>query len=64
MEVVEMATGERFKQLVTLYSKSAMQDMYGSGFVGEVISQACLAKGYNPIGAGLAIEELLKNARN
>ncbi|MEJ7694335.1 hypothetical protein [Daejeonella sp.] len=49
-----------FNSLIETYKKAGVPDMYGSGLVGELVSRSCIAKGYNPLGAGPAIEELLK----
>ena len=42
------------------YAKNLPGDIYGSGLVAEILTKACIEKGYNPKGAGQAINRLLK----
>jgi hypothetical protein len=59
-EIVEMVKSIRFKPLIERYQKTNTKDMYNSGLTAEVLNQVCIEKGYSPIGAGRAIDQLLK----
>lgn len=58
-EITELKS-EKFKSFFDSYSKTQTTDLYASGLLAEVLNQACIEKGYNPIGAGLIINDLLK----
>jgi hypothetical protein len=60
LELREFMQSERFKPLADLYSKSLTGDMYGAGFSAEILSRACIEKGFNPVGAGRAIKALMR----
>ena len=59
-EIIEMAKSDNFKKLVETYSKTETRDMYASGLSAEILNRACIEKGYSPIGAGRAINTLMK----
>jgi hypothetical protein len=60
MEIIELFKTDKFKPLAESYVKTKTGDMYGSGFSAELLNQACIIKGYNPIGAGLVVDSLMK----
>lgn len=60
LELIELSKSDKFKRLAESYSKTNTRDMYGSGFSAELFNQACIIKGYNPIGAGPAVDLLMK----
>ncbi len=59
-QIIEIAKSDYFKTLVDRYSKTATRDMYASGLSAEILNRACIKKGYSPIGAGRAINTLMK----
>ncbi|HEY1019103.1 MAG TPA: hypothetical protein VGE25_08905 [Sediminibacterium sp.] len=59
-EIIEVANSDSFKTLIEKYSKTETRDMYASGLSAELINRACIEKGYNPIGAGRAINVLMR----
>ena len=59
-EIIEVAKGDKFKTFVAKYSKTETRDMYASGLSAEILNRACLEKGYSPIGAGRAINTLMR----
>lgn len=59
-EIIEIAKSDRFKTLVERYSKTETRDLYASGLSAEILNRACIEKGYSPIGAGRAINMLMK----
>lgn len=60
VEIIEAMKSDQFKLLIEKYAKNPPADMYGSGFAAENLSKACIEKGFNPIGAGQAINHLLR----
>lgn len=60
LEIMEAMKGDEFKLLAEKYAKNPPGDLYGSGFLAEILTKACIEKGYSPIGAGQAINQLLK----
>lgn len=58
--IIEHFKSDNFKSLLETYKKNQVADMYGSGLTGELLSRACIENGYNPFGAGPAIELLMK----
>lgn len=60
MEIIEAFKSNKFKPLAESYAKTQARDMYGSGFSAELFNRICIEKGYSPIGAGLAINRLMK----
>lgn len=59
-EIIETAKSEKFKPLAGSYQKTETRDMYAAGFSAELLSRACIEKGYSPVGAGQAINALMK----
>jgi hypothetical protein len=59
-EIIETAKSDHFKTLVEQYAKTKTQDMYGSGLSAELLNRACIEKGYNPFGAGVVINKLMR----
>ena len=60
LEIMEAMKSDQFKLLAEKYAKNPPGDLYGSGLVAEILSKACIEKGYSPIGAGQAINQLLR----
>lgn len=58
--IIEVAKSNRFKTLLEKYSKTETRDMYASGLSAELINRACIEKGYSPVGAGRAINALMR----
>jgi|SRR5688572_1987056 len=59
-EIIETAKNDHFKILVEKYSKTETRDMFASGLSAEILNRACIEKGYNPIGAGRSIKNLMR----
>ena len=59
-EIVSLLKTEKYVQLVDLYKISHPSDIYSSGLSAELFNQACIDKGYNPIGAGRIVNELMR----
>ncbi len=60
MGIVETTKNEKYRTLVEKYSKTETSDLYASGLSAEILNLACIEKGYNPIGAGRAINKLTR----
>jgi hypothetical protein len=60
MEIIEATKSDNYKTLVEKYSKTETRDMYASGLSTEILNRACIEKGYNPIGAGRTINNLMR----
>lgn len=58
-EIAAVLKTEKFIKLVALYKISHPADMYASGLSSELFNQACIDKGYSPIGAERIINELM-----
>ena len=52
----DVAFMERFKS----YGKTKTNYMYSAGLAGEVLSLACIEKGYDPVGAGDSLHRLME----
>jgi hypothetical protein len=59
-EIMETAQKEDFKILAEKYKKTNINDMYAAGFTAEILNLACIAMGFNPIGAGREINKLMR----
>lgn len=59
-EIVNLIKSEEFEWLVERYKKTEVPDMYGSGLAAEIINRACIKLGYNPSGAGQAINSFMR----
>ena len=59
-EIIEIVKSDHFKALVEKYFKTETRDMYASGLSAEILNRACIKKGYSPIGAGRAINTLMR----
>lgn len=59
-EIIEITKGDDYKMLVEKYSKTETRDMYASGLSAEILNRACIEKGFSPIGAGRAINTLMR----
>jgi hypothetical protein len=59
-KVVEEMKNEKFRPLVESYANSETRDMYAAGLAAELLNRACIDKGFNPVGAGKAINSLMK----
>lgn len=59
-EIIEFVNSGRFKTLIESYSNTDTQDVYAAGLSAELLNRACLEKGYSPIGAGRAINVLMR----
>jgi len=59
-EIIEIAKRDDYKTLVEKYSKTETRDMYASGLSAEILNRACIEKGFSPIGAGRAINTLMR----
>jgi len=51
---------EKYKEMISQYQATKINDMYGSLLTSELFYRSFLAKGYNPIGSGLKFNELQK----
>ena len=60
MEIIEATKSANYKTVVEMYSKTETHDMYASGLTTEILNRACIEKGYNPIGAGRTINNLMR----
>jgi hypothetical protein len=60
MEIIEATKSDNYKTLVEKYSKTETRDMFASGLSTEILNRACIEKGYNPIGAGRIINNLMR----
>ena len=58
--IIQAARTDKYKPLARSYAKTQTYDIYNAGFSAELLSRVCIDNGYNPIGAGIAIEKLLK----
>jgi hypothetical protein len=58
-KILETAKSDNFKTLIEKYEKTEVSDLYASGLSAELINRACIEQGFNPIGAGQAINSLL-----
>jgi hypothetical protein len=59
-EIVALIKTDKFLKIVDLYKISHPSDIYASGLSAELFNQACIDKGYNPIGAGRIVNELMR----
>ena len=59
-EIIALYKTDKYVQLVELYKISDPFDMYGLGLSTELFNNACIDKGYNPIGAASIANELLR----
>ncbi len=59
-EIIEVMKSDRYKMIEEKYSKTDTWDMYATGLLAELLNRACIEKGYNPVGAGRAINSLLR----
>lgn len=59
-EIASLLKTKKFIKMVDLYKISHPSDMYASGLSAELFNQACIDKGYNPIGAGRIANELMR----
>ena len=59
-EIVALLKTEKFIKIVDLYKISHPSDIYASGLSAELFNQACIDKGYNPIGAGRIVNEIMR----
>lgn len=59
-EITALFKTEKFIEIVDLYKISHPPDMYASGLSAELFNQACIDKGYNPIGAGRIANQLMR----
>ncbi|MEJ7822217.1 MAG: hypothetical protein WKF85_07845 [Chitinophagaceae bacterium] len=59
-EIASLFKTEKFVRIVELYKISHPSDMYASGLSAELFNQACIDKGYNPIGTGRIANELMR----
>lgn len=59
-QIIETFKSDKFKLLVDSYSKTETSDIYASGLSAEILNCVCIEKQYSPIGAGLAIDSLMK----
>ncbi len=60
MEIIEASKSDKYKSLAESYSNTETRDMYAAGFSAELLNRICIEKGYSPIGAGRAIDKLMK----
>jgi len=63
-QIMEAMKSDEIKALARRYEATDVADLYGSGFSAEVLNRACIEKGYDPVGAGGAIDKLLREKRN
>lgn len=61
--IIDFVKSGKFTHLVERYSKTKIFDLYGSGFSAELLNRACIEKGYNPIGAGRSINNLMREKK-
>lgn len=59
-EIAALIKTDKFIKIVDLYKISHPFDMYAAGLTAELFNQACIDKGYNPIGAGKIANELMR----
>jgi hypothetical protein len=60
--IVEKMKDWKYMPMVERYSKTETYDMYGAGLASELLTRACIENGFNPLGAGIEIDRLLKNS--
>lgn len=60
MMLGDAINADNFKALIEAYKRTEAGDMYNSGISAELLTKVCLIKGYNPIGAGEAVDKLMK----
>lgn len=58
--ISDAVNDDTFKAIIEAYKKTETGDMYNSGISAEILTKACLKKGYNPIDAGLTVDRLMK----
>lgn len=59
-EILDAFKSDQYKTIAEKYSKTITGDIYGSGFSAEILNRVCVEKGFNPIGAGLLINKLMR----
>ena len=59
-KILNFLKNDRIKELSESYKNSQVKDLYGSGFISELLNKACITLGYNPIGASKAIKKWIK----
>lgn len=59
-EIIQGLKNDKFKIVAEKYKRTQTWDMYGSGFSAEILNHVCIELGYNPLGAGLIIDEVMK----
>lgn len=59
-EIIESTKQSDYKTLIEKYSKTETQDVYASGLSAEILNRACIEKGFNPFGAGPAINTFMR----
>lgn len=58
VEILETMKSKVFHPIIKQYAKTRTYDMYNAGITSEIITRACILKGYSPIGASEKINEL------
>lgn len=58
-QIISVIKTKKFVQLIELYKVSHPSDMYAAGLSAELLNQACIDLGFNPIGAGTIINNLM-----
>jgi hypothetical protein len=59
-DIITLFKTEKYLQTIELYKKSHAYDIYASGLSAELFNEACIEKGYNPIGAGIIANKLMR----
>lgn len=59
-QIIDAAKSDKYMPLAQSYAKTETKDMYNAGFSAELLNRVCIENGYNPIGAGVIIDKLLK----
>jgi len=60
LEIAKVGNSDKIKQLVERYKITNTGDMYGAGLNAEIMNQVCLELGFNPIGAGRAMNKIMR----
>ena len=59
-DIIGLFKTDKYKKLIEQYESSHLPDMYGSGLTAELVNNACIDKGFNPIGAARIINDLMR----
>jgi hypothetical protein len=58
--IAKAIQSDKYKSVIESYKRTTISDMYNSGITAELLNRICIDNGFNPKGAGRAMNTLMR----